>query len=241
MNLGLRLRKKWTIWQPVDSVQIACGEVLLSFDDGPDPEVTGRLLDVLKAKGVHAAFCVCGQSVRDSPELIRQMADEGHLIVNHGDFHRTSAVLSERSLQKEIDDCDRTIQSALGRPTFRTEFFRPACGLWTPVVKQVLARMNKRLMPVTHFGWDTNVTERSYQKWITVTRKAAQADNGGIFVLHDRRLSAWGKFNDRSSDRVWVPSAASELIAQLRLDGFAILDAHIWRARIAERVPFNGR
>jgi peptidoglycan-N-acetylglucosamine deacetylase len=238
MNLEPRLRRKWTIWQPVESVEIACGEVMLSFDDGPDPEVTGRLLDVLRATGVRGAFCVCGQSVREAPELIRQMADEGHLIVNHGDLHRTSAVLSARLLLKEIDDCDQAIQRALGLSTFRTEFFRPACGLWTPVVKRVLARTNKRLMPVTHFGWDTNVTEDSYQRWITVTRKAAQADNGGIFVLHDRRLSAWGKFNDRSNDRVWVPSAVSELIAQLRLDGFSFLDPRIWGLRIAERAPF---
>ena len=234
MRFVHRLRSKWTIWLPVSSVGIAPREVLLTFDDGPDPQVTRRLLDVLKTTEVRAVFCVCGQSVRAAPELIRRIADEGHLIVNHGEFHRVQAVLSERSLHNEIEDCDRTIRHALGYSTFRTEFFRPACGLWTPVVERVLARSNKRLMPVTHFGWDTNVTEHSYQKWIAVTLKAAHADNGGIFVLHERHLSAWSKFKDHSNDRGWVPNATSELTTQLRLDGFTILDPHIWRVRMSK-------
>jgi peptidoglycan/xylan/chitin deacetylase (PgdA/CDA1 family) len=231
MKLVQGLRRNWTIWQSRHAVGIAPGEVLLTFDDGPDPDVTGRLLDVLATMEVLAAFCVCGQSVRSAPVLARRIADEGHLIVNHGDFHRPFAVLSERSLEKEINDCDRAIQVVLERSTFRTEFFRPPCGVWTPLVKRVLAQSNKRLMPVTHFGWDTNATEHSYQNWITLTRKAAHADDGGIFVLHDRRLSVWGDFNYYSNDRGWVPQAASELITQLRSDRFVILDPKVWKER----------
>jgi len=246
MKLGRELRGRWTIWQRVEDVAIHRGEVLLSFDDGPDPEITGRLLDVLEREKVRGAFCVCGASVRAAPELVRRMADNGQLIVNHGDFHQPLALFSETALRKEIRDCDVAIAAALGKDTFQARYYRPACGLWTSVAKKVLAQLNKLLLPITHFGWDTNVTRHNYRNWIAVTRRAARIDQGGIFVLHDRRLrfyleSAYDPRNQESSAyRGWVPDAASELIGELRSDGFTFLDPSVWSGRhLAE--PINQR
>jgi peptidoglycan/xylan/chitin deacetylase (PgdA/CDA1 family) len=237
MKFAQRLRAHWTIWQRVQDVGIGRGEILLSFDDGPHPDVTARLLDVLEKENTRAAFCVCGKSVRVAPDLVRRMANEGHLIVNHGDFHLPLALFSEVALQKEIDDCDLAIAAALETAVFRTQFYRPACGLWTSVAKRVIAQRNKRVMPVTHFGWDTNVTRDTYRNWIAETQCAAQRDQGGIFVLHDRRLRFWMESqydpNDQESSayRGWVPDAASELIGRLRSDHFTFLEPHVWSGR----------
>jgi peptidoglycan/xylan/chitin deacetylase (PgdA/CDA1 family) len=237
MRLAQRVRAHWTIWQRVQDVGIAKGEILLSFDDGPDPEVTSPLLDVLEKKDVRGAFCVCGRFVRAGPELVRRMANEGHIVVNHGDFHQPFALFSEEALKKEIAGCDIAIAAALETAGFRTEFYRPACGLWTATAKKVLAQMRKRVMPVTYFGWDTNVTRHTYRNWIAMTRNAARRDGGGIFVLHDRRLRFLTESNyhpeDQESDayRGWVPDATSELIEQLRSDGFTFLDPHVWGRR----------
>jgi peptidoglycan/xylan/chitin deacetylase (PgdA/CDA1 family) len=237
MQFAQRLRAQWTIWQRVQDVGIGRGEVLLSFDDGPQPDITPRLLDVLHKEDVCAAFCVCGKSVRVVPELVRRMASEGHLIVNHGYWHQPLALFSAQALRNEIEDCDAAIAAALESTAFQTEFYRPACGLWTSAVKKVLAQLNKRVLPVTHFGWDTNVTRQTYRNWIAVTRAAARRDQGGIFVLHDRRLRFWMEPdhdpNDQESSayRGWVPEATSELINQFRSDRFTLLNPHVWSRR----------
>src|SRR5260370_32414027 len=237
MTFAQKCRAQWTIWQRVQDVGLRRGEVLLSFDDGPQPDITARLLDVLQREDVRVAFCICGKSVRTGPDLVRRIASEGHLIVNHGDQHQPLALFSEDALRKEIQDCDVAIADALATAAFRTEFYRPACGLWTSVVKKVLAQLNKRELPVTHFGWDTNMTWYTYREWIAVTRDAARRDQGGIFVLHDRRLRFWTEshydVNDWESGacRGWVPDAASELIDPLRSDGFTFLDPHVWGRR----------
>jgi len=235
-----KLRAKLTIWQPIEDVGICPGEILLSFDDGPHPDVTPRLLDLLQKKDVRAAFCVCGKSIRTAPMLVRRMANDGHLIVNHGDRHQPLAIFSE-ALRKEIEDCDLAIAAALGRSSFRTDFYRPACGLWTATVKRMLFQLNKRVLPVTHFGWDTNVTRDDYWKWIALTRRAARHDQGGIFVLHDQRLRFWIEPNYDPTDegssayRGWVPDAAAELIDQLRSDKFRFLSPRTWSRRVLQK------
>jgi len=237
VKIAQRLREQWTIWQRVQDVGIRRGEVLLSFDDGPQPEITPRLLDVLRKEGVHAAFCVCGVSVRVLPELVRRMANEQHLIVNHGDYHQPLALFSETALRKEIENCDVAIANALETAAFRTQYYRPACGLCTTIMKKVLVQLNKKLLPVTHFGWDTNVDRHSYQDWIAATREAAHRDRGGIFVLHDRRLQFWMEPDYDPSDqetsayRGWVPDAVAQLIDRLRSDGFTFLDPDVWTRR----------
>ena len=237
MTFARRLRAQWTIWQRIEDVRLGQGEILLSFDDGPHPDVTPRLLDVLQKEDVCAAFCVCGKSVRLVPDLVRRMAAEGHLIVNHGHRHQPLALFSAKALRKEIEGCDAVIAAALESPAFEAEFYRPACGLWTPVVEKVLAQLRKRVLPVTHFGWDTNVTRHTYRDWIALTGGAARRDQGGIFVLHDRRLRFWVEPhhdpNDQESSayRGWVPDAASELINQFRSDNFTLLDPHVWSGR----------
>jgi peptidoglycan/xylan/chitin deacetylase (PgdA/CDA1 family) len=239
MSLAQELRAQWTIWQRVEDVVINQGEVLLTFDDGPHPETTPRLLEVLEQENVRGAFCVCGACIRVAPDPIRIMARNGHLIVNHGDRHQPLALFSEKALRIEIDNCDVAIANALETAAFRTEYYRPACGLRTTIVKKVLGQLNKQLLPVTHFGWDTNVNRHNYQDWIAATQEAARRDRGGIFVLHDRRLHFWMEPDydpsnqESSAYRGWVPDAASELIDRLRSDGFTFLDPHVWSRRNA--------
>jgi peptidoglycan/xylan/chitin deacetylase (PgdA/CDA1 family) len=241
MNFARSWRARWTIWQRVQDVAINQGEVLLSFDDGPHPETTPRLLDVLEQENVRGAFCVCGECIRAAPDAVRIMARNGHLIVNHGDRHQPLALFSEKALRTEIENCDVAIANALETAAFRTKYYRPACGLCTAVMKKVLVRLNKQVLPVTHFGWDTNVSRHTYQDWIAVTQEAARHDQGGIFVLHDRRLHFWMEPDYDPSDqessayRGWVPDAASQLINRLRSDGFTFLDPHVWSRRNASQ------
>jgi peptidoglycan/xylan/chitin deacetylase (PgdA/CDA1 family) len=237
-----RFRQQWTIWQSIETVCISSGEILLSFDDGPNPidYTTARLLDILGQEAVRAAFCVCGKSIKDAPDLVHRMMTDGHLLVNHGYWHQPFALLSENSLQKEIDDCDAAIAGAVHSASFKTQFFRPACGWRTPALGRLLPRLEKQLFPITDFGFDTNMCRHNYPKWVDRTLQAARRDRGGLFVLHDRRLRFWGerfydpKDKDSSAYRGWVPDAAMMLIRRCREEGFRFLDPQIFAGRQQE-------
>ncbi len=155
---------------------------------------------------------------------------EGHLLVNHSYWHQPLAAFSERALEKEINDCDVVIASAIQNPSFKTKFFRSACGWRTPTLDRVLSRQERQLLPITDFGFDTSITRHNYSKWVDRTLCAARRDHGGIFVLHDGRLRFWGERGydpsdkDSSAYRGWVPEAAAMLIRRCRADGFRFLD-----------------
>jgi peptidoglycan/xylan/chitin deacetylase (PgdA/CDA1 family) len=229
-----RLRQHFTIWQSRESAGVTPGEILLSFDDGPNPidDTTGRLLDILSHESIRGAFCVCGKSIGDAPELVHRMVDDGHLLVNHSYWHQPLALFSEKALKKEIDDCDAVIAGAVHDPSFRTQFFRPPCGWLPPGLDRQLSRLQKKLFPISDFGYDTNMSRHNYPKWVDRTLAAARRDRGGLFVLHDRRLRFWGerfydpRDQDSSAYRGWVPDAAALLIRRCRAEGFRFADPH---------------
>ena len=233
------LRQQCTIWHSIETVGVCAGEILLSFDDGPNPidATTARLLDILGQESVRGAFCVCGKSIGNAPELVDRMMTEGHLLVNHSYWHQPFALFSEKSLEKEIDDCDAAIAGALHSPGFKSHFFRPPCGWRTPPLVRLLPRLQKQLFPITHFGYDTNMTRRNYPQWVDRTLQAAKRDGGGLFVLHDRRLRFWGERfydptdKDSSAYRGWVPDAAALLIRRCRDEGFRFADPHRFTGR----------
>jgi peptidoglycan/xylan/chitin deacetylase (PgdA/CDA1 family) len=241
----LSLRQRCTIWHSIETVDVASGEILLSFDDGPNPidGTTARLLDILGQEGVRGAFCVCGKSIGDAPELVNRMVTDGHLLVNHSYWHQPFALLSEKSLEKEIDDCDAAIAGAMHSPTFKSQFFRPPCGWRTPPLVRQLPRLQKQLLPITDFGYDTNMTRHTYPKWVDRTLQVAKRDGGGLFVLHDRRLRFWGERfydptdKDSSAYRGWVPDAAALLIRRCRDEGFRFLDPQVFAMRTKEPGP----
>src|SRR5436305_10351705 len=74
--------------RPISKVDVYGKVVVLTFDDGPNPNATPPILDALKDRGVKATFFILGRHAEQWPELVRRIADEGHAIGNHGYFHR---------------------------------------------------------------------------------------------------------------------------------------------------------
>lgn len=97
-------------------------EVSLTFDDGPDPEWTPKILDLLKAKGINATFFVIGSKAIAHPELIRRILDEGHEIGNHTFNHANLQTSTEWRTRLELNATQRAIESITGRSTL---LFRP--------------------------------------------------------------------------------------------------------------------
>lgn len=99
--------------------------IYLTFDDGPSPNITPRVLATLKEYNVPATFFVLGSRAELYPELLKQEFDEGHYIANHGYSHSYSSIYS--SVQSVLDEYNKTeaaIQTALGIPEFHSYLFR---------------------------------------------------------------------------------------------------------------------
>jgi len=98
------------------------GKVALTFDDGPDPEWTPQILDILKAKHVHATFFVIGANAEANPDLVQRIVDEGHEVGNHTYTHPNLADTPTTAVALELNATQRLFQALTGRSLV---LFRP--------------------------------------------------------------------------------------------------------------------
>jgi peptidoglycan-N-acetylglucosamine deacetylase len=97
-------------------------EVAITFDDGPDPRWTPQILDILKAKGVKAAFFMVGMQMEDNPGLVRRIVGEGHEAGLHTYTHPNLALVSDERVRLEVNATQRLLETITGRSTL---LFRP--------------------------------------------------------------------------------------------------------------------
>src|SRR5437016_5141960 len=116
-------RRRYLVSGPADS-----RSVCLTFDDGPHPEHTPRLLDVLRKLEVRASFFVVGREAEHYPDLVRRLADEGHVVGHHSYHHAAPAATSASQLLKEVRQTRDILTRLLGRTS---DFFRPPQGKLT--------------------------------------------------------------------------------------------------------------
>ena len=146
--------------------------VYLTFDDGPIPESTPSILDILRRFGVRATFFVVGDNVRKYPDLFQQIIDEGHLVGNHTHNHISGFRHTVRDYMFNVEKANAYI---------RSHFFRPPYG-WMRLAQYAwLSRRYKVVM------WD--VVTRDYSKWMTpddiVNNVKRYVRNGSIITFHD--------------------------------------------------------
>ena len=123
--LGPNLRR-------LDAAEAASGHVALTFDDGPDPRVTPRVLDLLDAAGARASFFLIGRRAERHPGLAAEIAQRGHRVENHTWSHPHSfAFHGPRGLGREIDRAQAVLEEITGR---RPAWFRPPAGIRSPLL-----------------------------------------------------------------------------------------------------------
>lgn len=103
--------------------------VYLTFDDGPDPVQTERVLESLRKNNIKATFFVIGEKVSQHPEIFRKILEEGHAIGHHTYFHKPPGEVDADHLKKEIDETGKVISELSGN---RSDLFRPPLGKLTP-------------------------------------------------------------------------------------------------------------
>ena len=154
-------------------------EVALTFDDGPDPEVTPKVLEILDRYGVHATFFCIGERALAHPEICREIAARGHDIENHGQRHRNHLAFSGFSgWMREVGEAQRTLEGITG---IRPQYYRALAGLRNPFLDPVLKRLGIRLASWTRRGYDT----RCGDCCMVLSRLTRDLQAGDILLLHD--------------------------------------------------------
>jgi peptidoglycan/xylan/chitin deacetylase (PgdA/CDA1 family) len=166
-------------WTRLPAPAAVRGEVALSLDDGPDPEVTPRVLELLERRGVRATFfCIAEQAARH-PGLVRAIAAAGHSVENHSLRHRHNfALFGPRRYLREIGAAQDTLVALTG---VRPRFFRAPAGLRNPFLDYALARLGLQLVSWTHRGYDT----RNADAADVLSRLTRALAPGDILLLHD--------------------------------------------------------
>ena len=154
--------------------------VALTFDDGPHPVHTARLLDTLAELGVPATFFVVGKDVDRNPALVARMARDGHELGNHTYRHRYLPLARSRSVEHELRATDQAIVRAAG---VVPKVARPPWGGRSPRNVRVFQRLKKRLVlwDVNSFDWKGKPAREVALRVLDRTRA------GSIVLMHEAR------------------------------------------------------
>jgi peptidoglycan/xylan/chitin deacetylase (PgdA/CDA1 family) len=170
------------------TLPLAPKEVVLTFDDGPWPDTTARVLDALRRECVKATFFLLGQNAAENPALARRELAEGHTVAHHTFSHPLLNRLSAASAEAEIDRGIAAVETALhGKPSqaLETPFFRFPGFASSPAL---LARLQQRGIVV--FGadlWASDWNPMSPSQELQLIMSRLAATRGGIVLFHDTK------------------------------------------------------
>ncbi len=160
-------------------VHVSGNYIAMTFDDGPHPQNTPRLLDMLRARNINATFYVIGQSVNLYPQIVRRTVEEGHEIANHSHTHRLLSKLSDSEVVADLGRCESAIVSA--------------CGMKPRTMRPPYGGLLQRQREIVHsqFGYPTILWSVDPLDWkrpgpsVVSSRILAGASAGGIVLAHD--------------------------------------------------------
>ncbi|MEV5171320.1 polysaccharide deacetylase family protein [Streptomyces flaveolus] len=198
----LKVRK-----EPIMRVSGSGRHMVLTFDDGPNPEYTPHILDTLAKYDVRAMFFVCGECVVQNRELLARMADEGHVVGNHTWTHPLLTELNRREIRSEMESTSDAIEDSYGE---RPQWFRAPYGAWNRAAFQLGAEMGMEPM-----AWTVDTTDWMEPGTRTIIDQVESGAAPGVVVLsHDaggdrsqtvRAIREWLPYLIDSGYRLTVP------------------------------------
>lgn len=153
-------------------------QIALTFDDGPHPRYTPRILSILERFHVTATFFIIGINAERYPDTLKQIAESGCEIGNHTYSHTSLLHRSSKEIRKEIEDCQQVIERLVG---VRTSLFRPPQGANSPCVKTVSRELEYDviLWSIDTEDWALTPSREIYQDLIKNLK------GGDIILMHD--------------------------------------------------------
>ncbi len=167
-------------YESVSTASVVEKKVAITFDDGPNPDYTAKLLTGLKERGVSATFFLLGKEAEKYPELVLQMSEEGHLIATHSYEHVNLCNLTEEAAIEQVDKTNAIIEEITGK---RPQFIRPPFGCWKNNL-DYQTMMIEVLWDVDPKDWCTSNTD------VVVKRVVKAVEEGDIILLHDASQSS---------------------------------------------------
>ena len=156
--------------------------IYLTFEAGYENGHTGKILDVLKNHDVPAAFFLVGNYIQQNPDLVRRMADEGHIVGNHTMHHYDMSKISDKAaFQKELTDLEALYQETTGKEM--PKFYRPPQGIYS----------ESNLKMAQELGYKTVFWSLAYVDWQNDKQPSAEyafskllprTHNGAVVLLH---------------------------------------------------------
>ncbi|QNP66712.1 polysaccharide deacetylase family protein [Streptomyces genisteinicus] len=152
--------------------------MVLTFDDGPDPRYTPAVLETLRAHGVPAMFFVCGEMARYHPDLLREMADGGHLIGNHTWSHPLVPGLAPSAIRRELGRTSDIVEKTVGAAP---RWYRAPYGAWNKHSFEIGAELGMEPL-----AWTVDTLDWTEPGTGTIVRRVMDGAAPGVVVLsHD--------------------------------------------------------
>lgn len=154
-------------------------EVMLSFDDGPEPEKTDAILALLEKYNMQGIFFLIGKKIDQYPEIVQRIVEKGHTIGSHSYSHGyTFDMLSSKKVVEELKQTEQAIRKATGQETY---FFRPPYGITNPNIARALSQFSYRVIGWNLRSLDTIIHDpKKLEK-----RVLSRVKPGTIILLHD--------------------------------------------------------
>ena len=153
--------------------------IALTFDDGPHPEGTPAVLELLAAAGAKATFFLVGEQVRAFPELAERVAAEGHEVAVHGDRHRVMLRMAPAMIAADLDRAQATIGELTGQ---RPRFHRPPLGIYSYPGLRIARQQGLEPLLWSRWGRDWSAKSSAASIGAMVT---ADLRPGDVLLLHD--------------------------------------------------------
>lgn len=187
--------------------------VAITFDDGPDPRYTPRILDLLEKHQIKACFFLVGQKAREHPEIVRRIAAAGHEIGVHGYSHKPAWLLGPRATAREIDKAILAVEEVTGQKPL---YFRPAWGLFNLFSPIYCRKKGVKFILWTYMSWDW--TKKATPQSI-IQKTLRRLADGAILVFHDSDTAPGAAPGSPEK----VVAALSVIIEELKSRGLAVV------------------
>lgn len=183
----------------------------LTFDDGPHPLYTPRVLEILDRFQAKATFFVIGRHLKEHGDLVVAASKAGHIIGNHTDHHFwTMSFSSAKKIRQEILACQSEVEKWAG---YKPRFYRQPAGFRNPRIFQILKELN-----MTMVGWQVRAFDTQQKSPQSIVRRILKkAQPGGVILLHDGSDSA------SNQDRTATLQALPEILGGLQERGMEFL------------------
>jgi peptidoglycan-N-acetylglucosamine deacetylase len=186
--------------------------IALTYDDGPNPEQTPRLMEILASYDAHATFFVIGKWAEREPGLVRELEAAGHALGNHTYTHPRMPFIRSSAVTEELRRCRGAVEAAGVRfsEAGGEMLMRPPYGSRRPgTLRAVRAEGYVPVIwSVTCYDWRRTATERK------IARRAGRAAEGDVILLHD------GSDEEPAADRSDSVAATGETLRKLRAEGY---------------------